>query len=813
MKILDFFDGAETESSPIVGDISPIDATAIADGSVSNAEFQRLDGVTSPIQTQLNAGSAALAAHIADTTDAHAASAITNTPAGVIVSTNVQDAVNEVQGNIEDVVNTIGAANGIAPLDATGKVASSFLPSYVDDVLEFANLGSFPGTGETGKIYVALDTNKCYRWTGSVYVEVSTSDVNSVNGSTGNVTVNAINELTGDVTAGPASQSQSKVATIAANVVSNAKLAQVATATFKGRTTAGTGNSEDLTVSQAKTLLNLTGTNSGDQTITLTGDITGSGTSSFAATIAANAVSNSKMAQMAQTTIKGRAAAAGTGDPTDLSASQVKTILDLTGTNSGDQTITLTGDVTGSGTGSFSATIANDAVTNAKLANMATATFKGRTTAGTGDPEDLSVAQAQALLSISGTNTGDQTITLTGDLSGSGTGSFSATIANNAVTNAKLNDMATQTFKGRTTAGTGDPEDLSVAQAKTMLSLTGTNSGDQTITLTGDVTGSGTGSFAATIANDSVTYAKMQNVSAISKLIGRGSAGGVGDPEEITLGTNLSMSGTTLNASSGGTPSFAYATKSANYTVTVADYTLVGTANTFAFTLPSSTGINNIFEFVHEGTSLTDVMTIQTTGGELITGNGVSATSVTMVTKGERWRFQSTNGSGYKVIGHDTKSKMSATTANTFVGTTTNPTKATSPDVDLMSWYREGAYAVIHYRYQHTTNTGATSGTGSYEIALPSGLTADTTEVPVQTSLTVGLGAVGRLEGVMTVSDGSNYTICGNVNLYDSTHVRVWSRSSGGVDQYWASTSPWPLGGAAVYFYGWVRVKISGWLE
>ena len=72
----------------------------------------------------------------------------------------------------------------------------------------------------------------------------------------------------------------------------------------------------------------------------------------------------------------------------------------LSGTNTGDQTITLTGDVTGSGTGSFAATIANDAVTNAKLADVATATFKGRTTAGTGDPEDLTVAQALALLGV-----------------------------------------------------------------------------------------------------------------------------------------------------------------------------------------------------------------------------------------------------------------------------------------------------------------------------------------------------------------------------------------------------------------------------
>ena len=60
----------------------------------------------------------------------------------------------------------------------------------------------------------------------------------------------------------------------------------------------------------------------------------------------------------------------------------------------------------------------------------------------------------------------------------------------------------------------------------------GTNTGDQTITLTGDVTGTGTGSFAATIANDAVTYAKMQNVSTTDRLLGRSTAGS-GDVQEI----------------------------------------------------------------------------------------------------------------------------------------------------------------------------------------------------------------------------------------------------------------------------------------
>lgn len=59
--------------------------------------------------------------------------------------------------------NLKGAANGVAELDANGKVPSSQLPSYVDDVLEFAGKANFPASGETGKIYTDTDTNLTYR--------------------------------------------------------------------------------------------------------------------------------------------------------------------------------------------------------------------------------------------------------------------------------------------------------------------------------------------------------------------------------------------------------------------------------------------------------------------------------------------------------------------------------------------------------------------------------------------------------------------------------------------------------------------------
>lgn len=69
----------------------------------------------------------------------------------------------------------MGVANGVATLGTDGKVPSGQLPSYVDDVLEYENKASLPTKGETGKIYVAKDTNLTYRWSGSAYVEISAS--------------------------------------------------------------------------------------------------------------------------------------------------------------------------------------------------------------------------------------------------------------------------------------------------------------------------------------------------------------------------------------------------------------------------------------------------------------------------------------------------------------------------------------------------------------------------------------------------------------------------------------------------------------
>lgn len=67
--------------------------------------------------------------------------------------------------------------------------AYSVVSASPEEVIEAANLAAFPATGEAGKLYVAIDTGLAYRWTGSVYVEISAAPVQSVAGKTGAVTL------------------------------------------------------------------------------------------------------------------------------------------------------------------------------------------------------------------------------------------------------------------------------------------------------------------------------------------------------------------------------------------------------------------------------------------------------------------------------------------------------------------------------------------------------------------------------------------------------------------------------------------------
>ena len=97
--------------------------------------------------------------------------------------------INAVDSTARIAESKLGTANGVATLDSNGKVPSTQLPSYVDDVLEFDTTSLFPETGDTGILYVALDTNKVYRWSGTTYIYITSGAVDSVAGKKGVVTL------------------------------------------------------------------------------------------------------------------------------------------------------------------------------------------------------------------------------------------------------------------------------------------------------------------------------------------------------------------------------------------------------------------------------------------------------------------------------------------------------------------------------------------------------------------------------------------------------------------------------------------------
>ena len=145
-------------SNPETVSLKSDPATTSADGLMSAADKAKLDGI--PADATNNAGT------------------ITEIRMnGVLVSAggvaDLGTVITDVSGKLD--ASRVGAANGVAELDASGKVPAAQLPSYVDDVLEYAAVVNFPATGETGKIYVAVDTNLTYRWSGSGYTEISPS--------------------------------------------------------------------------------------------------------------------------------------------------------------------------------------------------------------------------------------------------------------------------------------------------------------------------------------------------------------------------------------------------------------------------------------------------------------------------------------------------------------------------------------------------------------------------------------------------------------------------------------------------------------
>jgi hypothetical protein len=245
---------------------------------------------------------------------------------------------------------------------------------------------------------------------------------------------------------------------IAANAVTNAKFRQGAALSVVGVTGNATADVADIAAANDGEVLRRSGTSLGFGTVATAG-------------IADDAITNAKLANMAANTIKGRVTGS-TGDPEDLSAANVKTILALVKGDVGLGNVDNTSDV------DKPVSTAQQTALDLK-ANLASPAFTGTPTAPTpsGSDDTTKIATTEwvndaiAGAVASGVADGDK-----GDITVSGSG-LAWAIDNDVVTNAKLANMAVNTIKGRLTAGTGDPEDLSAANVKTILALTASDVG------------------------------------------------------------------------------------------------------------------------------------------------------------------------------------------------------------------------------------------------------------------------------------------------------------------------------------------------
>lgn len=225
-----------------------------------------------------------------------------------------------------------------------------------------------------------------------------------------------------------------------------------------------------------------------------------------------------------------------------------------------------------------------------------------------------------------------------------------------------------------------------------------------------------------------------------------------------------------------------------------------------SFTQTLSTAVGNrgkILDILHGGTSLTQVYTLATFGGETI--GGIASGSYALYTNGESLRLMS-DGTNWLILSHRAETAWSANATSTLVMTT--GVKGTGTVVDIVRWRRRGQVAEFYFEYSHTV-----AGTGASDIikiTVPGGLTMDSSLIALNSSTdTSGLQSPGVLKGSAGLRVTATAGAVGNVVAVTTTTVKLSTYGTSGTAAWGTSTCN--LSSAALGVSAWWEAPITGW--
>ncbi len=160
---------------------------------------------------------------------------------------------------------------------------------------------------------------------------------------------------------------------------------------------------------------------------------------------------------------------------------------------------------------------------------------------------------------------------------------------------------------------------------------------------------------------------------------------------------------------------------------TIGAFTRTAVLSGASFTLTWNTAVGHtgqMITFLHAGTSLTQVYTLDGAGTETIDGT----TTYLLYTVGERLTIVS-NGANWIVVDHQAKTEWVDAGVIDIQGTGGNPTKPTTPDIDKHYWRRDGNHVHLRYIFRSSSAAGSAAGTGAYLFGLPTNIAFDNNTV------------------------------------------------------------------------------------